>query len=73
MTNAALGQAEAYAPVSKKARTIKIAADIEVKGIKCRVTAVSDRAFSNMTKLTKVTIGKNVTSVGKKAFWEIRN
>lgn len=68
VTNAALGQAEAYAPVSKKARTIKIAADIEVKGIKCRVTAVSDRAFSNMTKLTKVTIGKNVTSVGKKAF-----
>ena len=32
------------------------------------MTAVSDRAFSNMTKLTKVTIGKNVTSVGKKAF-----
>ena len=33
-----------------------------------RVTEISDKAFAECSSLTKVTIGKNVTSIGKEAF-----
>ena len=38
-----------------------------------RVTGISDKAFSGCSSLTKVTIGKNVTSIGKEAFAKDKN
>lgn len=35
----------------------------------CKVTRIDDSAFSNMKKLTQATIGSNVTTIGKKAFY----
>lgn len=35
----------------------------------CKVTRIDDGAFSNMKKLTQATIGSNITTIGKKAFY----
>lgn len=45
-----------------------MAATVKISGVTCKVTAVSNKAFAGMKKLTKVVIGKNVISIGAKAF-----
>jgi hypothetical protein len=54
---------------NKKAKTITIPATVSVEGITYKVTAVSASAFKNNTKVTKLTIGSNVSSIGKNAFY----
>ncbi len=56
-------------PVNEKTTSITIPATIKVNGIKYKVTAVSKNACMNLTKLKKVTIGKNVKKIGTKAFF----
>ncbi|MCI9079462.1 MAG: DUF4981 domain-containing protein [Lachnospiraceae bacterium] len=41
---------------------------VTIKGVKCKVVQIADKAFSGYKKLTKVTIGKNVKTIGKQAF-----
>ncbi len=57
----------------KKAKKFTIPATVKVKGVTYKVTAVSDRAFKGNKKLTTVTIGKNVTKIGKEAFSGCKN
>lgn len=56
----------------KKMKTAVIPATVKVKTTGAaetfRVTEVSDKAFAGCSSLKKVTIGKNVTSIGKEAF-----
>ncbi len=59
-----------YRPVSKKMKTAVIPAAVKIKGRSCKVTAVSAKAFMNNKKLKKVVVGKNVTKIGKKAFFK---
>lgn len=50
-------------------KTVKIPAYITVNGVKAKVTAIDKNAFKKAKKkLTKVVIGANVTTIGKKAF-----
>lgn len=56
-------------PVNEKATNITIPATIKVNGITYKVTAISKNACMNLTKLKKVTIGKNVKKIGTKAFF----
>lgn len=56
-------------PVNEKAASITIPATIKVNGITYKVTAISKNACMNLTKLKKVTIGKNVKKIGTKAFF----
>ena len=70
VTNVNKKQAEAYAPEKKNAKSLTVANTVTVKGVRCKVTVVSANAFANMKKLTKVTLPKNVVSVGKKAFYK---
>ncbi len=56
-------------PVNEKTTSITIPATIKVNGIKYKVTAISKTACMNLTKLKKVTIGKNVKKIGTKAFF----
>ncbi|MBO5303534.1 MAG: leucine-rich repeat protein [Lachnospiraceae bacterium] len=70
VTNAKKKEAEAYKPTKKTAKTLKIANTVKIKNVTCKVVAISAGAFSNMKKLTKVTIPKNVTKVGAKAFYK---
>ena len=51
----------------KKAKKLTISATVKVKGVTYKVTAVSDKAFKGSKKLTTVTIGSNVTKIGKEA------
>lgn len=70
VTSASKKQVTAYAPSKKSAKTLVIANTVKVKGVTCKVVSISDNAFAKMTKLTKVTIPKNVTTIGKKAFYK---
>ncbi len=53
---------------SKTAKTLVIADTVEANDKTYKVTAITDDACKGMSKLTKVTIGKNVTRIGKSAF-----
>lgn len=51
-------------------KTITIGKTVKIKGKSYKVTAIANNAFANCKKLTKVTIGANVTKIGKKAFYK---
>lgn len=53
---------------SKKAAKVVIPKTITVNGYTFTVTGIQKNAFSNMKKLTDVTIGANVTTIGSSAF-----
>ena len=55
-------------PIKKTAKTVKIPDTVTYKGTKYKVTSIAASACKNLKKVTKVTIGKNVTSIGKNAF-----
>ena len=58
---------EAVGLAKKNAKSVKIAASVKVGKDKFKVTAVANKAFFK-SKLTKVTIGANVVTIGKQAF-----
>lgn len=68
VTDAQKKLAEAYGIESKTARTLKVAAAVTINGEKVSVTSVKANAFKGMKKLEKVTIGTNVSRIGKNAF-----
>ena len=57
------------APANKNAKTITIPATIKVKGVTYKVTKIADNSYKNNNKITKITIGKNIVSIGKNAFY----
>lgn len=52
---------------SKKA-SVTVPTTITINGVKCKVVGVGDNAFKNFKTLKKITLNKNITSVGKSAF-----
>ncbi len=46
---------------------------VTLKGDKYKVTAITNNAFKNCTKLKSIVIGKNVTKIGTKAFYNCKN
>ena len=52
----------------KKATSAKVPDTVSFSGLTFKVTKVAKKAFSGMSKLKKVTIGKNVTAIGANAF-----
>lgn len=69
VTNAAKKTAEVYGVKSKNLQTVTVAPAVKIKGVTVKVTSVADNAFKGMAKLQKATIGKNVASIGKRAFY----
>lgn len=57
-----------YIGGDKKAKEIIIPPTVTINGSVYEVTSIADKAFSSCSKLTKITIGKNVTSIGANAF-----
>lgn len=55
--------------IKRSSVEIVIPAVIVVNGVSYKVTAIAANAFKNNKNLTKVTIGKNVTKIGEKAFF----
>lgn len=58
-----------YQVNNKKATKIVVPMTVTIDGIKYKVTAISDNAFSGCKKLKAVTTGRNVTTIGNKAFF----
>lgn len=52
----------------KNAKTVTIPKSIKINGKTYKVTSISSNAFKNNKKLTKVTIGSNVKTIGSNAF-----
>ena len=55
--------------INNNAAVLKIPAAVKINGKKYKVTAVAANACKNNRKLKKVVIGKNVQTIGKKAFF----
>lgn len=53
---------------NKNYSKVTIPATVKIQGFTFKVTAVSANAFKNNKKLTKVTVGKNVQTIGNSAF-----
>ena len=58
---------------SKKATNVSVPDAITIDGQEYKVTEIADNAFKNNKKLKKVTIGKNITKIGKNAFSGCKN
>ena len=52
----------------RKIKNAIIQPQITINGIKCKVIQIGNKAFNGYKNLTKVTIGKNVKTIGKQAF-----
>lgn len=60
-------------PKSSVKGTIKIPATVKYAGVTYKVTSIADKAFRNKKKITNITVGKNVTKIGKNAFSGCKN
>lgn len=58
----------AYIKPVKKIAKAEIPDTVTINGVSCQVTAVADKAFYKNKKIKNVTIGTNVTAIGKSAF-----
>lgn len=48
--------------------TVKIASTVKIGGVKFKVTAIEKKVFCGCKKLTSVTIGKNIKTIGTETF-----
>ena len=53
----------------KSVTRVNIPSTVTLMNIKCKVTAVKEKAFYKYRKLKKVTVGSNVTRIGRQAFF----
>lgn len=58
---------------SKKANTIKIPNTVKNNAVTFKVVTIANKACKNNKKLKKITIPKNVTTIGKQAFSGCKN
>ncbi|MCI8306982.1 MAG: leucine-rich repeat protein [Lachnospiraceae bacterium] len=56
------------APVKKTLASVSIPAKVTYGGKTYKVTGIAAKAFRNNKKLAKITLGKNIASIGKNAF-----
>ncbi len=54
----------------KNISKVKIPASVKIKGYKYKVISIAKNAFVKCSKLEKAIIGKNIKSIGKKAFYK---
>ena len=63
-----------YEFLSEKSYTVaEISATVELKGKKYSVTQIAANALANSDRIKKAVIGKNITKIGKKAFYNCKN
>ena len=62
------GKTAFVSAAAKKAKKVVIPATVKIGGKTYKVTKIGDSVFKNNKKITAVTIGKNVTVIGKDAF-----
>ncbi|MBE5936233.1 MAG: leucine-rich repeat domain-containing protein [Lachnospiraceae bacterium] len=62
------GNVTYVSPVDKAIKKADIPREVEINGIDYQVTKIADKAFAGCNEMTKVTIGKEVKTIGKYAF-----
>jgi len=60
-------------PSKKGLKNIEIPSFVKISGKSYRVTSIAAGALKNNTKVQKVVIGKNIKTIGKKAFYGCKN
>ena len=55
------------------AKKVSIPKTVKIQGKTYKVTSIAANAFKNNKKLTSVTVGANVTTIGSKAFYGCKN
>ena len=58
-----------YKGSKKQKASVTIPATVTINNVTYKVTSIAANAFKNNKKLKKVVIGKNITKIGKKAFY----
>lgn len=58
--------------VGKKVKKVSIPKKVIYKQVSYKVVSIGNNAFKNRKRLIKVTIGKNITMIGKKAFYNCK-
>ena len=53
----------------KSYKSITIPSSVTLKGVKCKVTEIGEKAFYKMRSLKKVTMGSYVERIGQRAFY----
>ena len=56
-------------PTNSKVTVVVIPATIKIRGSAYKVTSIASKALQKKTRLKKVVIGSNVSSIGKNAFY----
>lgn len=59
--------------LNKKAKKITIPDTVKIGGLTYQVTEIAPKAYRKNTKLTQVTIGRNIRKIGKQAFDGCKN
>ena len=62
------GKTVSFSGISSSVKSVVIPATVTINGIKYRVTSVTAKALYKNKKITKISVGKNVKSIGKNAF-----
>lgn len=70
ISSAVKGTVAVSGVTSKKLKTAVIGKTVLYKGYTFKITSIADNAFKNCKKLKKITIGANVTKIGKNAFYK---
>lgn len=73
ITNTASKAVEFSGTAKKKVAKVTIPASVKIGNTVYKVTSIEKNAFKNNKKLKTVVIGKNVKSIGKKAFFGCKN
>jgi hypothetical protein len=64
------GTVIATAPTKKSLSSIVVPSSVTISGAPYEVTAIAANAYKGMTKLTKLTVGKNIKTIGTKACYK---
>ena len=73
MTSADKKEVAFTALTKSSLKKVAIPATVKIAGKSYKVTSVANNALKKKTKITSVTIGKNVTKIGKNAFSGCKN
>lgn len=59
----------AFCGLAKNVKKVTIGDTVKIKGVNFKITEIASRALYKKTKITSVTIGTNLTKIGKEAFY----
>jgi hypothetical protein len=62
------GSVSVLKPVKKTYKSVSMPSAVTINGYRYNVTGIASKAFNSNTKITSVTVGKNVKTIGLKAF-----